>query len=65
MTKEELIKMSVMTKELMDEVASHRLEIDLLREELEKVTRERDSYKSCWEESCWTPDEISIPLERV
>ena len=58
MTKEELIKMSVMTKELMDEVSS-------LREELERVTRERDSYKSCWEESCWTPDEISIPLERV
>ena len=55
MTKEELIKM----------VTSHRLEIDLLREELEKVTRERDSYKSCWEESCYTPDEISIPLERV
>ena len=52
-------------QELMDEVASHRLEIDLLREELEKVTRERDSYKSCWEESCWTADEISIPLERV
>ena len=47
-----------MTKELMDEVSS-------LREELERVTRERDSYKSCWEESCWTPDEISIPLERV
>ena len=58
MTREELIKMSVMTKELMDEVAT-------LREELERVTRERDSYKSCWEESCWTPDEISIPLERV
>ena len=58
MTREELIKMSVMTKELMDEVSS-------LREELERVTRERDSYKSCWEESCWTPDEISIPLERV
>lgn len=58
MTREELIKMSVMTKELMDEVAT-------LREELERVTRERDSYRKCWEESCYTPDEISIPLERV
>ena len=57
-TREELIKMSVMTKELMDEVVE-------LRDKLERVTRERDRYKECWETSCWTHDELTIPLEIV
>ena len=55
-TREELIKMSVITKELMDEVRE-------LREELERVTRERDRYRESYEASCWTTDELTIPME--
>tara|TARA_B100000424_G_scaffold50857_1_gene36041 strand:+ start:309 stop:506 length:198 start_codon:yes stop_codon:yes gene_type:complete len=38
----------------------NRLEI-----ELSKTKDELESYKKCWEASCYTPDEINIPLENV
>ena len=42
-----------------------RLEIELskTKDELERVTKERDRYKECWETSCYTHDELTIPLE--
>jgi len=57
--------MSVTREELIDECATLRVEVVELREELERVTRERDRYKECYEDSCYTYDELTIPMETV
>ncbi len=55
--------MSVTREELIDECATLRVEVRELREELERVTRERDRYRECYEDSCYTYDELTIPME--
>ena len=42
-----------------------RSERNRLEVELSKTKDVLESYKNCWEESCYTHDEINIPLERV
>ena len=49
----------------MRETEALRSERTRLEIELSKTKDELERYRKCWEESCWTPDEISIPLERV
>ena len=57
---------------LIEELAHYMVEVRELRSirnrlevELSKTKDELESYKNCWEESCYTHDEINIPLERV
>ena len=42
-----------------------RSERNRLEVELSKTKDVLESYKNCWEESCYTHDEINIPLETV
>jgi len=55
--------MKISRERLIDELALKFVEVRELRDELKRVTKERDSYKECWETSCWTHDELTIPLE--
>ena len=55
--------MKISRERLIDELALKFVEVRELRDELERVTKERDRYKECWEASCWTTDELTIPLE--
>ena len=55
--------MTVSRERLIDELALKFVEVRELRDELERVTKERDRYKECWETSCYTTDELTIPLE--
>lgn len=62
MTKERL------TSELlhyMRETEALRSERTRLEIELSKTKDLLESYRKCWEESCYSTDELSIPLERV
>ena len=42
-----------------------RSERNRLEVELSKTKDELESYKNCWEASCYTHDEINIPLENA
>ena len=55
--------MKISRERLIDELALKFVEVRELRDELERVTKERDRYKECWETSCYTHDELTIPLE--
>ena len=49
----------------MKEIEALRSERTRLEIELSKTKDELERYRKCWEDSCYTPDELSIPLERV
>lgn len=49
----------------MKETEALRSERTRLEIELSKTKDELERYRKCWEDSCYTPDELSIPLERV
>ncbi len=55
---------------LIDELAHYMVEVRELRSEstrleveLSKTKAELERYRKCWEDSCWTHDELIIPLE--
>ena len=49
----------------MRETEALRKERTRLEIELSKTKDELERYRKCWEESCYSTDELSIPLERV
>ena len=62
MRKEYLVKELEHYKWLVKYLRSERNRLEV---ELSKVKDELESYKNCWEASCYTHDEINIPLETV
>ena len=42
-----------------------RSERNRLEVELSKVKDDLEKYKGCWEASCYTTDELNIPLENA
>ena len=47
----------------MRETESLRKERTRLEIELSKTKDELERYRKCWEDSCYTTDELTIPLE--
>ena len=47
----------------MKETEALRSERTRLEIELSKTKDELERYRKCWEASCWTTDELTIPLE--
>ena len=73
---ETVIEREIMRKisreRLIEELAHYMVEVRELRSirnrlevELSKTKDELESYKNCWETSCYTTDEINIPLENA
>ena len=62
MRKEYLVKELVHYMGLVNCLRSDRNRLEV---ELSKTKDELESYKNCWEASCYTHDEINIPLETV
>ena len=64
----EKISRERLTSELlhyMRETEALRSERTRLEIELSKTKDELESYKKCWEASCYTTDELNIPLENA
>ena len=49
----------------MKETEALRSERTRLEIELSKTKDELERYRKWWEDACYTPDELSLPLERV
>ena len=47
----------------MRETEALRKERTRLEIELSKTKDELERYRKCWEDSCYTTDELTIPLE--
>lgn len=62
--------MKISRKRLIDELSHYMVEVRELRSErtrleieLSKTKAELERYRKCWEDSCYTHDELTIPLE--
>ena len=62
--------MAVSRERLTSELLHYMRETEVLRKErtrleieLSKTKDELERYRKCWEDSCYTTDELTIPLE--
>ena len=62
--------MAVSRERLTSELLHYMRETETLRKErtrleieLSKTKDELERYRKCWEDSCYTTDELTIPLE--
>ena len=62
--------MAVSRERLTSELLHYMRETEALRKErtrleieLSKAKDELERYRKCWEDSCYTTDELTIPLE--